>query len=185
MKIAITGGIGSGKSYVCSIIRKHGIDIYDCDSAAKRIIQTSPEIRKQLTGLIGSGTYTDDGRINKAAIASFLLKSAENTIAINNIVHPAVAEDFRNSGLKWMECAILYESGFESLVDKVIAVTAPVETRIERIIHRDGITRGKALEWIARQMPQEEVSNKADYVITNDGNTDLNKQINNILSNFY
>ncbi|NPD92950.1 dephospho-CoA kinase [Xylanibacter muris] len=181
MKIAITGGIGSGKSYICNIIGKHGISIYDCDSAAKRIIKESPEIRRQLTELIGNNAYTDNGKINKTVMTSFLLKSETNTNAINSIVHPAVADDFIQSGYKWMECAILYESGFDKLVDKVIAVTAPLDIRIERIMKRDGITRSKALEWIKKQIPQEDIVERADYVIINDGNKDLSKQINNII----
>ena len=110
--IAITGGIGSGKSYVCSMLRRRGIEVYDCDSAAKRIIATSAEVRRGLTRLMGPHTFLADGRLNKAAVAEFLLQSESNAKAINDIVHPAVAADFKKSGVRWMECAILYESGF-------------------------------------------------------------------------
>ena len=112
MKIAITGGIGSGKSYVCQLLTQHGISIYDCDSAAKRLMRTSPVLRQQLTKLIGPDTYDAEGQLNKAEVARFLLLSEQNAQAINAIVHPAVAQDFKESGYQWMECAILYESGF-------------------------------------------------------------------------
>lgn len=184
MKIAITGGIGSGKSYVCKMLNHRGIDIYDCDSAAKRLIRSSPKIRKRLTDLIGSNTYVD-GELNKAAVAEFLLASESNAREIDNIVHPAVAEDFERSNMEWMECAILYESGFNRLVDKVIAVTAPTDIRIARIVARDNIPESKAKEWIARQMDQEEVARRADFNIINDGMTDINSQINNIISKIY
>ena len=181
MKIAITGGIGSGKSYVCRLLEQHGISIYDCDSAAKRLMHTSEPLRQQLTELIGPDTYDNEGRLNKAVVAQFLLQSEENAKAIDNIVHPAVAHDFQNSGYQWMECAILFESGFEQLVDRIIVVTAPEEVRINRIMHRDGINSEKAQEWINRQWSQEKVRQRADFEIVNDGKQDLNQKINDII----
>ena len=80
-----------------------------------------------------------------------------------------------------MESAILYESGADKLVDRVIVVTAPEKTRIERIMTRDGISYEKALEWMGRQWPQDEVRKRADYEIINDGKIDLEQQINNII----
>jgi dephospho-CoA kinase len=109
-----------------------------------------------------------------------LLKSEENKLAINSIVHPAVIKDFLNSGCEWMECAIIYEAHLEQYVDKVIAVTAPREVRIERIMSRDGISREEAEQWIDAQYPQEKVAERADFVIDNDGNKDLQKQLEEI-----
>ncbi|MCR4602187.1 MAG: dephospho-CoA kinase [Prevotella sp.] len=179
-RIAITGGIGSGKSYVCRLLNQRGIDIYDCDDAAKRLMHSSTRLREQLTQLIGPDTYINNV-LNKAAVAQFLLASDDNAHAIDSIVHPAVAEDFRNSGLTWMECAILYESGFDQLVDLVIVVTAPEEVRLQRIINRDDITPQKAREWISRQWPQQELQRRADYEIRNDGLLPLEPQIDNII----
>jgi len=182
MKTAITGGIGSGKSYVCQLLKDRGIDIYDCDTAAKRLICTSADIRQRLTELIGNDTYID-GKLNKAVVATFLLASESNTKAIDGIVHPTVARDFQQSGLEWMECAILYESSFDKLVDRVIAVAAPTDVRIARIMKRDGITEAKAQEWIGRQMDQAEVVRRADFTIINDGVADVAPQIENIINN--
>lgn len=178
-RIAITGGIGSGKSYVCRMLAEHGIEIYDCDAAAKRLMRTSSELRARLRGLVGSNLY-DGERLNKPVMAQFLLSSDENQRAVNAIVHPAVGEDFLRSGMKWMECAILFESGFDKLVDYKICVVAPLEIRLQRIMQRDGLTRQKAMEWISKQMPQEEVSSKCDFVIVNDGVADLQQQIENL-----
>ena len=172
MKIGITGGIGSGKSYVCQLLRARGIEVYDCDQAAKRIIRTSEEVRQQLLQLIGS--------MEKADIARFLLESETNAKKIDAIVHPAVFRDFEESGYQWMESAILYESGANKLVERVIVVTAPEEVRIQRVMQRDGITREKALQWMQRQWPQAELLRRADYEIVNDGQQDLNAQINQI-----
>ena len=169
MRYCLTGGIGAGKSYVCSLLREKGVEIYDTDNAAKKLIAQSPEIRQQLKELIGG--------LDKQTIAAFLLKSEENKLAINSIVHPAVIKDFLNSGYEWMECAIIYEAHLEQYVDKVIAVTAPREVRIERIMFRDGISRKEAEQWIDVQYPQEKVAERADFVIDNDGIKDLQKQI--------
>lgn len=174
MKTGITGGIGSGKSYVCKRLAARGIEVYDCDAAAKRLIRTSSEIQEQLTQLIGSP-------LNKAAMAKFLLESEENAKAIDAIVHPAVFRDFEESGMQWMESAILYESGISQLVDTVIVVTAPQEIRIQRVMQRDGITREKVLEWMQRQWPQEEIRRRADFEIVNDGIADIDEQIDEIL----
>ena len=173
MKIGITGGIGSGKSYVCQLLKARGIEVYDCDQAAKRIIRTSEDVRQQLLQLIGS--------LEKADIARFLLESDTNAKKIDAIVHPAVFRDFEESGYQWMESAILYESGANKLVDRVVAVTAPEEVRIQRVMQRDDISREKALQWMQRQWPQEELRRRADYEIVNDGQQDLNTQIEALL----
>ena len=195
MKIGITGGIGSGKSYVCRLLEQRGYTVYDCDSAAKRLIRTSPFIRRRLTALIGPETYfketgdrsQESGEyiLNKKAVAEFLLKSEDNTKAIDRIVHPAVFRDFIESGMEWMESAIIYESGIYRLVDRVIAVTAPEELRIQRVIARDEISREKVLEWMSRQLPQEEVRQRADFEIVNDGQADINRQLDDILGKIY
>lgn len=187
MKVAITGGIGSGKSYVCKLLQQRGINIYDCDQAAKRLIRTSPDIRRQLTMLIGSEAYLgEDGQggwiLNKAVVAQFLLGSEANAHAIDDIVHPAVFHDFETSGMQWLESAILYESGMDKLVNRVIVVTAPQEVRIQRVMHRDGISREKVLEWMSRQWYQDEIRQRADYEIINDGQADLNEQIEQLLT---
>ena len=173
MKIGITGGIGSGKSYVCRLLERRGIEVYDCDAAAKRLIRSSSRLRRQLHELIGSLEKTD--------ISRFLLASEDNQRAVNAIVHPAVFDDFEKSGMQWVESAILYESGADKLVDRVVVVTAPEEIRIERIMKRDGITREKALQWIARQWPQELVRERADVEIVNDGKAELAPQIDELL----
>ena len=181
LKTGIAGGIGSGKSYVCKLLAQRGIEVYDCDAAAKRLIRTSPDIRQQLTELIGPETYQEDGSLNKAVVAHFLLESETNAKAIDAIVHPAVFHDFEESGSLWMESAIMFESGAYQYVDRVVLVTAPEEVRIQRVMQRDGISREKVLEWLQRQWPQDEVRRRADYEIVNDGQADLPSQIERLL----
>ena len=173
-KIGITGGIGSGKSYVCKRLQaKYDIEVYDCDAAAKRLIRTSPDLQQQIIQLVGS--------LDKAAMSRFLLASEANQQAMNAIVHPAVFRDFQESGIQWMESAILFESGANQLVDKSVVVTAPQEVRIQRVMQRDGITREKTLQWMNRQWSQDEVVAHADYEIVNDGIADIDKQIEQLL----
>ena len=180
-KVAITGGIGSGKSYVCQLMEHRGIHVYNCDNAAKRIMASSEKIQSDLIKVVGNDVVLN-GHINKAVLSSFLLESESNALKINNIVHPMVADDFINSGYSWMECAILFSSGFDKLVDKVVCVTAPLEVRVDRIVRRDNISRDNALEWIGRQMPQEEVKTLSDYELVNDGVMDVDIQIDKILA---
>jgi len=173
-KIGITGGIGSGKSYVCKRLQaKYDIEVYDCDAAAKRLIRTSPDLQQQIIQLAGS--------LDKAAMSRFLLASEANQQAMNAIVHPAVFRDFQESGMQWMESAILFESGADQLVDKSVVVTAPQEVRIQRVMQRDGITREKTLQWMNRQWSQDEVVAHADYEIVNDGIADIDQQIEQLL----
>lgn len=182
MKIALTGGIGSGKSFVCNLLRERGMEIFDCDSSAKYLMRNSDSLKSALKKAIGDDAYLPDGTLNKAYISRFLLESESNSNIINSIVHPAVAEHFLNSGLDWMECAILFESGFDRLVDKVVCVTAPLEIRIQRVMKRDNISRSQALEWINKQMPQEEIIIRSDFCINNDGSNSLANQIDSLLN---
>lgn len=183
MRIAITGGIGAGKSFVCRSLNNRGIDVYDCDAAAKRLMRTSPELRDALRRLVGDAVYKD-GVLQKQVLAAFLLASDANNSAVADIVHPAVAADYLSSSTEWLESAILFDSGFYKRVpfDFVVCVTAPVELRIKRIMTRDGITRGQAREWIGRQLPQHEVVSRSDFEIVNDGFHDIDLQINTIIN---
>lgn len=171
----ITGGIGSGKSYVCNLLRKRGIEVYDCDAAAKRIMRENQDVRRKLTALIGEDAY-QNGELNKAAVAKFLLESDGNTAAINAIVHPAVADDFMQSEYEWMESAIYFEADFGNLIRQmypqterpyVVCVSSPLNVRLQRVMQRDGISREKALEWINKQISQAEKEERSDYVIKN------------------
>lgn len=181
--IAITGGIGSGKSYVCHLLRNHDISVYDCDDAAKRLYYTDNQLQDELKNLVGDNVYVGN-KLQKRILAEFLLSSEANKQAVNDVVHPAVARDFLNSGMEWLESAILFESGFYKRIhfDYIVCVSAPKDVRLERVMKRDGISKEKALEWIDSQWTQEEVEQKSDFIIINDGQQDLNVQIDRLLS---
>ena len=184
MLTAITGGIGSGKSYVCRILESRGISVYDCDAAAKRLMRTSEKLQQELRQLVGQDVYTSDGQLQKRVLSDFLLTSEANKLALNDVIHPAVAEDFLSSGMTWLESAILFESGFDRRIrfDRIVCVSAPCDVRIQRIMRRDNITAEKAAEWIDTQMAQEEVERRSHFVIVNDGKSEIEQQIDNMLS---
>lgn len=183
MKIAITGGIGSGKSYVCRLLERRGMKVYDCDAAAKRLMRTSDSLQRQLRQLVGDSVYSPDGQLQKRVLAEFLLSSEANKQAVNDVVHPAVAQDYIRSGMEWLESAILFESGFHRRVDFdwVVCVVAPRDLRISRIAARDNISREKAAEWIDAQMSQDAVRSRSNFCIVNDGVASLEGQIDSML----
>ena len=184
MKIAITGGIGSGKSYVCRILEKHGIRVYDCDAGAKRLMRLDADLQAGLKKLVGEEVYGADGILQKPVLAQFILTGEANKQAINDVVHPAVARDFEQSDCEWMESAILFDSGFNRRIhfDKVVCVSAPVAVRLQRIMQRDHISQEKAQQWIDAVMPQEELIARSDYEIVNDGVSDVEAQVVHLLN---
>lgn len=181
--IAITGGIGSGKSYVCRILKKQGIRVYDCDAEAKRLMRTDAELQAGLKKLVGEEVYSADGILQKPVLAQFILTGEANKQAVNDVVHPAVARDFEQSTCEWMESAILFDSGFDRRThfDKVVCVSAPVAVRLQRIMQRDHISQEKAQQWIDAVMPQEELIARSDYEIVNDGVRDVEAQVVHLL----
>ena len=183
MKIAITGGIGSGKSYVCRILEKQGIKVYDCDAEAKRLMRYDADLQESLKQLVGEEVYSAEGILQKPVLAQFLLASEANKQAVNDVVHPAVARDFEQSDYQWLESAILFDSGFDRRThfDFVVCVTAPVPVRLKRIMLRDHISEQKAQEWIDAVMPQEELAARSDFEIVNDGVRDVEEQVQQLL----
>ena len=185
--IGVTGGIGSGKSYICRIISSLGFPVYNCDAEAKKLMNTNKHIINSLKQLIGENTYDSEGNLNKPTIAQFLFANEENAHKINSVVHPVVKEDFRswasaqNADLIFMESAILFESGFNDVVDNVITITAPPETRIERTIRRDNTNREQVIARMNQQMQDEERVRLSDYIISNNTNDNVEQQIKTII----
>lgn len=180
--IAITGGIGTGKSYICHLLGAYNIQVYDCDAAAKRLMRNLPDIQSKLKALVGNNVYKE-GELQKAVLAQFILASTQNKQAVNNIVHPAVANDFLASSYQWIESAILFDAHFNQLIQPtyVICVTAPIDIRAKRIMQRDHITKQQALQWINKQMPQQQTVKLSNVEIKNDGITNLTQQIEDII----
>lgn len=188
ISIAITGGIGSGKSYVSNLLEERGIPIYNADNESKRLTVSDKEIRKGLVALVGEQVYFDDGTLNKSLLASYLFASSEHATQINAIIHPQVKADFRrwleehaDCEIVGLESAILYESGFDDVVDAIVAVYAPESLRLERAMKRDGATEAQIRARMSAQMNEEEKRDKADYVVLNDGSACLQKQLDALI----
>ena len=186
MIIGITGGIGSGKSVIAKQLRKMGYSVYDTDSEAKRIIVEDATVREQMTALFGEEVYKD-GVYQTSFVAKQLFADKNLLAKLNAIVHPAVKQDIitkfrslgvlseplkRNSGLFFIECAILFQAGFDVLCDKVVAVTAPEDIRLERVIARDHSDMNKVRARMRAQEADKDLA-RADIVINNDGTTPI------------
>lgn len=186
MIIGITGGIGSGKSTIAKQLREMGYMVYDTDSEAKRLIVEDTHIRQQIEQLFGSEVYKD-GVYQTALVAQRVFADHSLLAKLNAIVHPAVKADIMNrvsrlasqesqignqKNLFFIECAILYQAGFDTLCDKVVAVTAPEETRLARTVARDHSTIEKVRARIHAQEAEKDVK-RADIVINNDGQTPI------------
>ena len=187
ISIAITGGIGSGKSYISRMLAEYGIPIYNTDDEAKRLMVSDEGIRHDLVALLGEEVYVE-GALNKSLLASYLFADAENAARINGIVHPRVKMDFcrwlkrhAEKEIVGMECAILFEAGFEDAVDSVIMVYAPETLRIERAMKRDGVSEAHIRARMAAQMDDEMKRQKADWVVMNDGSISLDEQLDALM----
>lgn len=187
MKIGVTGGIGSGKSYVCRLLaQRWQLPVYDCDSAAKMLMVSSPHIRQQLQEMVGDDVYDASGQLNKGVMSRYLFTDAAHVKAVNAIVHPVVKDDFeqwasRQTGDVVMESAILVEAGFAKAVDRLVVVEAPLALRIQRAMARDGASEEQVQARIRHQMTAEQLRAYADIVIVNDGR-DLLSQLSPIVN---
>lgn len=177
----ITGGIGSGKSVVSSVLKLMGFAVYDCDSRAKWLMNTSQDIKNGLTAIFGDEVYAG-GMLNRQLLGSKIFSNKESLDKINSIVHPVVKQDLtewcdtQNNSICFVESAILYESGLDSMVAGVINVSAPEELRIRRVMARSGLS---AQQVRARISNQNKVSHDMakEYEVINDEMTPILPQI--------
>ena len=178
MKVGITGGIGSGKSTVCRLFAQKGIAVYDSDAAAKRLMQEDGALRRQLAGRFGEGTFRN-GVLDRAYLAGIVFADPQALADLNALVHPVVMRDFdawaarQEGSYVSLESAILFEAGLEGCVDKTVAVLAPRELRIERTCRRDGCGADQVVRRIAAQLDDDALSARADYVVVNIFEEDL------------
>lgn len=177
----ITGGIGSGKSVVSSVLKLMGFAVYDCDSRAKWLMNTSQDIKNGLTAIFGDEVYAG-GMLNRQLLGSKIFSNKESLDKVNSIVHPVVKQDLtewcdtQNNSICFVESAILYESGLDSMVAGVINVSAPEELRIRRVMARSGLS---AQQVRARISNQNKVSHDMakEYEVINDEMTPILPQI--------
>ena len=172
LRIGITGGIGSGKSTVSKIFEVLGIPVYYADDASKRLMNEDEELKEKLRSTFGDKTYVD-GQLDRAYVAAVVFNDPGKLVLLNSIMHPATIKDAE----KWMlhqttpyaikEAALIFESGSQEYLDKVIGVYAPVAVRIHRVMQRDNVTREEVLSRMNKQIDEDMKMRLCDYVITN------------------
>ncbi len=186
--VGITGGIGTGKSTICKIFAVLGVPIYEADATAKRIMQENENVRNGIIALFGEESFIVIENINKQAtnkqfiyqinrsfLAQKVFSSPENTQKMNELVHPAVRQDYQD----WVsihkdfpylinETALLFESGRFKDLDKVITISSPLDIRIKRIKQRDNRSEEEIAQIMQKQLSEEEKIKRADFVIYND-----------------
>ena len=171
-KIGVTGGIGSGKSTVCELLRDRGVAVYDSDSRAKQLMAESDALREQLIAAFGAECYNAEG-LDRAFLASKVFGNEEALQQLNSIVHPAVRADFQawaeqqQSPYVVLESAILFEAGFETEVDATLAVMAPMPMRLERTMARDGVDKESVMRRMEHQLSDDELHRRASRTIVN------------------
>ena len=179
----VTGGIGSGKSYVCKVFEQLGIPVFYADSEVKKMYDDTPEVRAQLVEAFGEKIY-DNGKLNRKLLAQIAFGSSSALARLNAIAHPAAGKRFlawaarqKNTPYVLHEAALMFESSAHRLMDKVITVAAPLELRIQRVMHRDSCSRQEVERRIAHQLSDSERAARADYTIDCDDSTPLLPQV--------
>lgn len=176
-KIGITGGIGSGKSLISRIFSVFGVPVYDADSRAKWLLNNNSSLIISVKDTFGEGAYTENHELDREFISNIVFKDPSKLHTLNELVHPLVANDFeewanqnQNNFYVLKEAALIFESGTDQALDKIINVSAPESLRIKRVLLRD-IHRKKeqVQEIMDKQLKDEERKAKADFNITNDG----------------
>ncbi len=187
MIIGLTGGIGAGKSVIGRILESFGFPVYYSDFEAKKLMNTDPIIREELSKLLDEEIYKS-GQLDRERLAKIIFSSAGLRDEVNHLIHPRVREHFNffceeNSMKKLIfnEAAILFETGAYENFDKNILVIAPDELRIKRVMKRDNISAQEVKNRINAQWSDARKKKLADHIIVNDGKTALLDQVKKIV----
>lgn len=179
--LGVTGGIGSGKTTVCGFLEEQGARVFYADIEAKRLMQEDSDVRAAIVEAFGDGAYGDDGTLDRGYLADQVFNDADQLERLNAIVHPRVFEAFEAAkeraesedlSLLVHEAALLFEAGGDEHVDVTAAVVAPDADRIDWVTERDDVTPEQVQARMQHQLSQEELRERADYVIENDGSLD-------------
>lgn len=188
IKLAVVGGIGSGKSVVSRMLDTMGVPVYDCDSRAKELMVQNPRIINELKRMFGEECYDADGGLNRKYLASCIFVDERNTKRVNALVHPVVKADFcswaqeQDAPVVAVETALLYESGMADVVDKTLLVWTDKETAITRTMSRSGMSRTQVLNRMAKQMSTDDLLLLTDYAIYNGGSNAIMPAVAELLA---
>lgn len=172
--IGLTGGIGSGKTTVAKYFASKGIPVYIADEAAKDIMNDK-KVVQEVQSIFSENVIFKNGLLDRNTIRELVFKDKSKLELLNKIIHPKVKSDFenwlkqhKNATFVIKEVAILFETNGQKYCDATILVTAPIETRIKRVLERDTTTRENILQIINNQLPEDEKIKLATYVIANE-----------------
>lgn len=187
-QIGITGGIGSGKSTIAKIFEHYKIPVYYSDSRSKMLSDSNPIIKQKVIELLGDESYSSIG-MNRPFIASKVFADKALLNQLNSIIHPIVAQDYKNwanhslqsAPFVCKEAAILFESGADKGLDAVICVTAPKDIRIQRVMMRDGLNKEAVEQRINNQWPEEKKIKLSEFAINNNGKQFVTPQVEIII----
>ena len=182
MTVGITGGIGSGKSTLCRLFALRGVAVYDSDAEARRLMNDDRALREAVAARFGADIYRE-GTLDRAHLAAVVFADSQALADLDGLVHPAVKRDFeawarRQQGdYVILESAILFESGFDALVDRTVAVLAPAELRIDRACRRDNCDAEAVRRRIAAQLDDDTLRTRADFSVVNILESDLESAV--------
>lgn len=184
-RVGITGNIGSGKSYVCKMFERLGIPVFYSDDETKKLYLI-PSVKEQIIKRFGKEVYFEDGTLNRKLLSYHLFKNEEAMKFIESVLYPALNQHFdewceqQTSPYVLYESAILFEKNYGKYFDKIIFVSAPEDTRLQRVMKRDDCTEENVRSRMRLQMSEETKISKADFVIYNDGDKALEPQVETI-----
>ena len=187
LKVGITGGIGVGKTYISNILEKMGYPVFYSDIIAKEIVSKDSRLISLIKLEFGDDIYLADNKIDNKLLSSIVFNDNNRLSKLNSLIHPFVFESFnewcekQSSRIVFKEAAILFESSSHLNLEKVICVTASKNSRIQRIVKRDGRSLEEINNIMSRQMEQTEKVKLSDYVVENDGDKSILLQISDIL----
>lgn len=183
LKVGITGNIGSGKTTVCRLFETLNVPVIYADILAKQLMSQRLNIRHELLTVIGEAAFMRDGSLNREKVASLIFNDETVRQKVNALVHSAVHHhlqdwfEVQTSPYSIEEAALIYESGGDQYLDKIIVVHSPMDIRHQRVINRDGLSEAEVVSRERSQMDAEVKREKADFVILNDGRQSLISQV--------
>jgi len=175
LKLGVTGGIGSGKTSVCRVFSVLGIPVFSADNEAREVMDIDTSIMLRINTITGKNLYSS-GSLDRSELAKLIFNNSRLLEKVNSLVHPVVFSRFRewvkrqDAPYVIMEAAILFESGADKIVDRIMTVVAPVEQRIERVIRRNMLTSDQVMERMRNQLDDEIRIQRSDYVVRNSEN---------------
>jgi dephospho-CoA kinase len=190
-RIALTGGIATGKTYVATRLREAGVPVIDADLLAREVVAPGTAALNAIVDRFGDGILTSDRTLNRARLGEIVFRDESARKDLEAIVHPAVRQRIEkfftqlpaSTPFAVADIPLLYETGRANDFDRVIVVAASPETQIARVMARDNLSREEAERRVAAQLPIGTKVDKADYVVQTDGDyADTNRQVAALLA---